>query len=596
LSVAVSSVPIPVPAQAPVAPRFRLGTRGSALAVAQSTTIADALRALGAEVELVTIRTVGDDRPPDTTWGEGAFVGALEAALLSGEVDLAVHSAKDVPTTEHPKLAIAAYPERADPRDAIVGREPGTTLEGLPRGARVGTDSPRRGAFLRVVRPDLRIHPLHGNVDTRLRRLDEGATDALILAVAGLARLERADRIGQILPAEVMPPAPGQGSLAIQCRADDEVTRAWLTRLDDPATRAAVEAERGFLVATGGGCRAPIGVLARVEGDVITLRAGTAGIDGPEAPEGTGPTVAWGEVRGPVADRMTLAADLASRLTAELAGGHGPPTTSDLPGGTPRVLVTRPAAQAASLAAALVARGLDAVVIPTIEILPVEDSGELDRAILAADATTWIAVTSMNGGTALLGAAARLGTDLSRARWAAVGPATKAMLEARGMRVAFLPSVADAQALAAELPIEPGDEVLAPRADIADGRLVGDLMARGARVLDLAAYRTLEAPEAAREQLRALFAGGGPDAIVFTSGSTVRGLLALLASAHQRMARRTPACCIGEATAAVARTAGFARVVVAATPNSVGIADLIKDALLPGRLHPAPEGREEDPS
>ena len=317
MTTAVTSVPRATPED--VAPRLRLGTRGSALAVAQSVTIAEALRILGVEVALVTIRTQGDDRPPDTAWGEGAFVGALETALLAGEIDVAVHSAKDVPTTEHPGLAIAAYPERADPRDALVGREPGTTLDRLPPGTRVGTDSPRRATFLRAARPDLHVHPLHGNVDTRLRRLDEGATDALVLAVAGLTRLGQEDRIGQILPSDLFPPAPGQGSLAIQCRANDEVTRSWLARLDDPVTRAAVEAERRFLRATGGGCRAPIGALARVEGREIFLRAGTAGIEAPLTPAGGRPTVAWGEARGPLGERETLAVNLASQLTAELA-------------------------------------------------------------------------------------------------------------------------------------------------------------------------------------------------------------------------------------------------------------------------------------
>jgi hydroxymethylbilane synthase len=191
----------------------------------QSGLVADALRAIGVPVELVTVRTLGDVRPPDTTWGEGAFVGALETALLTGEVDLAVHSAKDVPTTEDPRLVIAAYPSREDPRDALVSREPGRAFADLPPGSRVGTDSPRRTAFLRASRPDLRVHPLHGNVDTRLRRLDDGETDALILAVAGLTRLGLQGRIGQILPPDVVPPAPGQGALAIQCRTDDAATR-----------------------------------------------------------------------------------------------------------------------------------------------------------------------------------------------------------------------------------------------------------------------------------------------------------------------------------------------------------------------------------
>jgi glutamate-1-semialdehyde 2,1-aminomutase len=305
---------------------LRLGTRASALALAQSNAIADALRAFGVPVDLVTVRTLGDERPPDTAWGEGAFVGALEAALLAGEVDLAVHSAKDVPTAEDTRLAIAAYPRREDPRDALVARDPGMTLEALPAGSRVGTDSPRRTAFLRACRPDLRVHPLHGNVDTRLRRLDGGETDALVLAVAGLSRLGLAGRIGQILPADVVPPAPGQGSLAVQCRAGDEATRSLVSRLDDPSTRAAVEAERAFLRASGGGCRAPIGALARVQDGEIVLIGALARVDAPSdpAPHDGRPTVAWGEARGPVADRVAVAAGLAMRLAeapGTIAGG-----------------------------------------------------------------------------------------------------------------------------------------------------------------------------------------------------------------------------------------------------------------------------------
>src|SRR5665811_2121133 len=188
-------------------PHLRLGTRGSALALAQSGTIADSLRALGVTVEMVTIRTAGDNRAPSTVWGEGAFVTALEAALLDGRIDVAVHSAKDGPTTQDPRLRIAAFPPREDPRDALVAADPSVTMDTLPRGARIGTDSPRRVAFLLAHRPDLRPHPLHGNVDTRLRRLAEGESDALVLAVAGLTRLGLAGRITQALPPEILPPA-----------------------------------------------------------------------------------------------------------------------------------------------------------------------------------------------------------------------------------------------------------------------------------------------------------------------------------------------------------------------------------------------------
>ena len=252
---------------------LRIGTRGSTLALVQARWVAARLAEDGVPAELVIIRTEGDDRPVDTAWGEGAFVGAIVGALLDGSVDIAVHSAKDVPTDEHAHLVIAAYPPREDPRDALVCRVRGTTLATLPDGARVGTDSPRRTAFLHALRPDLRMHPLHGNVDTRLAKLDRGDSDALVLAVAGLTRLGRADRIDEILPSSRVVSAPGQGSLAIQVRADDPETIEAVGRLDDPATRVAVEAERALLNATGGGCRSPIGAIGVVSGGRLELLA-----------------------------------------------------------------------------------------------------------------------------------------------------------------------------------------------------------------------------------------------------------------------------------------------------------------------------------
>ncbi len=573
-----SSAPDDVPGRAVL----RLGTRGSKLALTQSGTVADALRALGAEVELVTVRTAGDQRPPDTAWGEGAFVGALETALLTGEVDLAVHSAKDVPTTEDPRLAIAAYPRREDPRDALVAG-PGATLETLPEGARIGTDSPRRTAFLRARRPDLRPHPLHGNVDTRLRRLDEGETDALILAVAGLARLGLTARISQILPTETVPPAPGQGSLAVQCRSDDEGTLAWLRRIDDPATRAEVEMERAFLRASGGGCRAPIGGLARVEGDEIRLHAGTAGVDaGPDAERAIAPVVAWGDVRGPLGDRIGLAAGLASRLADELAarlpaGARGGRAV----GAAPRVLVTRAAAQAGSLVAALAERGIEAVAVPTIELRSAANGGPLDRAIAELAAYDWTVVTSPNGAEAVAEALVRTGTDPSDTRWAAVGRATASALSERGIEVAFVPERTDGEGIAAELDLADGARVLLARADLADGRLPEALRVRGAAVDDVVAYHTVEAPESSRALLHAAFGAGAFDALMFTSGSTARGLLGLLTPQERRVALRAVACCIGPSTARVAREAGFGRVVEAAARSTDALADVVAAAVEP---------------
>ncbi|MDA8237703.1 MAG: hydroxymethylbilane synthase [Chloroflexi bacterium] len=590
-----------MPASASGAPTLRLGTRGSALALAQSGMIADDLRALGATIELVVVRTAGDDRPPATAWGEGAFVVALEEALLAGRVDVAVHSAKDVPTAEDPRLAIAAYPAREDPRDALVCRDPGRTFATLPEGAVVGTDSPRRAALLRAARPDLRTRPLHGNVDTRLRKLAAGEADALVLAVAGLSRLGLADRIREVLPTAVALPAPGQGALAVQVRAADPVARPFVAQLDDPATRAAVEAERAFLRASGGGCRAPIGALATVEGGTLTIR-GAAAADGSvplgdapataaaaapgttfTAPVDAGaaaPVVARGERRGPVEDRLVLAAELAEVLAAELAaarpGGRAAPVAAGPR--RPRALVTREPGRPGALADALRARGVEPVVIPTIELRPAVPGGPLDAAVAGLDRYAWVAVTSAAGADALAAAAGRVGAALAGSRIAAVGGATAEALAAGGATAVFVPGRAVGSALADELPIEPGDRVLLARADAAADGLPAQLRARGAIVEEVVAYHTVEAPEAARVPLRdALRDGIG--ALVFTSGSTVRGLLALLPPAERRAALATPACCIGPSTAAVARDHGFGRVLEATTPAAEVLADLVATAV-----------------
>lgn len=286
-------------------PALRLGTRGSALARAQSGLVATALERLGVAVELVPIVTEGDRRPIDSTFGEGWFVTALREALLDHRIDLAVHSAKDVPLEDVPGLRIAAMPERADPRDALVlppvAMQTGRTSDGpaelaaLGRGATVGTDSPRRAGFLRAARPDLRVIPLHGNVDTRLARLDRGDADALVLAVAGLARLGRYERISAILSPLLVAPAPGQGALAIEIRADDVRVADLVASLDDPATHRAVLAERLVLDTTGGGCRAPVGALARIDGSRLELLAAAVEPDGtrPRSVTRTGDLAGW---------------------------------------------------------------------------------------------------------------------------------------------------------------------------------------------------------------------------------------------------------------------------------------------------------------
>jgi hydroxymethylbilane synthase len=254
----------------------RLGTRASRLALAQTELVAERLRRRGWTVELVRVRTTGDDRPPGTSPGEGMFVTALVQALQRDEIDVAAHSAKDLPLEEPPGPA-TVHLERADPRDALVTRDGGATLERLPPGEHVGTDSPRRAGFLQAVRPDLDVRPLQGNVDTRLRKLDEGEVGALALASAGLDRLGLAARIDCRLEPSVVPPAPGQGALAVQVRRADAELVAAAAELAEPDVALAVRAERLLLAAMGGGCRSPLGALAEVEGGRLHLLGGVPG-------------------------------------------------------------------------------------------------------------------------------------------------------------------------------------------------------------------------------------------------------------------------------------------------------------------------------
>src|SRR3954462_129370 len=244
---------------------LRLGTRSSLLAVTQSRWVAERLSAaLDREVELVEISTAGDTsgQPLAQLGGTGVFVSALREALLDGRIDVAVHSLKDLPTQPADGIALAAVPEREDPRDAVVARD-GLTLGELPAGSTVGTGSPRRAAQLHALGLGLEIAEIRGNVDTRIRKVRDGDYDAVVLARAGLARIGRVDEATEVLDPLQMLPAPGQGALGVETREGDDLTRE-VSVLDDPHTRAAVTAERAVLATLEGGCAAPIGVLAEV--------------------------------------------------------------------------------------------------------------------------------------------------------------------------------------------------------------------------------------------------------------------------------------------------------------------------------------------
>lgn len=261
---------------------LRLGTRGSQLARWQADWTATRLQALGAAVEIVEITTTGDANqtsPAGAIGGTGLFTKEIQWALLDGRVDLAVHSLKDLPTTPTPGLMLAAVPPREDPRDALVSSR-FASIDELPQGARIGTGSLRRQSQLKHLRPDLELCEIRGNVDTRLRKLDAGDYDAIMLATAGLKRLGLADRISQMLPVERMLPAPGQGALGIECRVgDDKVVRV-LSELNDADAHACVAAERAMLARVEGGCLAAIGGHATIDNAELKLSAVVLSGDG----------------------------------------------------------------------------------------------------------------------------------------------------------------------------------------------------------------------------------------------------------------------------------------------------------------------------
>jgi hydroxymethylbilane synthase len=288
-----------------------IGSRGSQLALWQAHWIQARLEKLGEACRIEIIKTTGDkitDVALSLVGTKGLFTKEIEEALLAGSIDLAVHSLKDMPTELPDGLTLAAVPEREDARDALVGRR----LADLAPGARVGTGSLRRAAQLRALRPDLQIENIRGNVDTRLRKLDEGRYDAIVLASAGLRRLGWENRITELFEPETMCPAVGQGALAIETRADDGAAFQIAARLEHAETRAAVTAERAVLASLGGGCQAPMGAYAIVENETIQLYALLVSPDGSQ--------VIRRNTHGPAPEAAALGAALGEDLLA--AGGR----------------------------------------------------------------------------------------------------------------------------------------------------------------------------------------------------------------------------------------------------------------------------------
>jgi len=305
-------------------PVLRLGTRKSPMAMIQAGHVAELIRQrTGAGVELVGLTSFGDITRvnlPDIG-GTGVFVSALRESLLGGEIDLAVHSLKDLPTGSLPGITLAAVPARDDPRDALIGRD-GAKLADLPPGAAIGTGSPRRAAQLLLLRPDVRPVPIRGNAGTRLAKVSSGQVDAVVLAYSGLARIGELDRVSQVFEPDEMLPAPGQGALAVECRTDDTDLAGLLALVDDPGSRAAVTAERTVLAELQAGCSAPLGAYAAGTG-VLHLTAVVVAEDGGLAVRAS--------QSGPPSRAEELGRDVAAELLRLGAGTivAGPAVTSN---------------------------------------------------------------------------------------------------------------------------------------------------------------------------------------------------------------------------------------------------------------------------
>ncbi|MCX6050029.1 MAG: hydroxymethylbilane synthase [Chloroflexi bacterium] len=545
-------------------PKLTIGTRTSELALWQTHHIIQLLETKwpGLVCQIEPFVTQGDktqksDQPLPEIGGKGVFTAELEAALRAGQIDLAIHSLKDLPVEDAPGLTIGALTSRADVRDVLVARE-GWTLATLPKGAVVGTSSTRRAAQLLLIRPDLTIQSIRGNVGTRVRKVKQGDYAATVLAAAGLARLGMLDCVTEWLSLEVMLPAPGQGALAVQCRANDATILALLAALDDADVRAAVTAERAFLHGLGGGCSAPVAAYATVQNAHISLQALVAAPDGRRVVR----------VAGAGDEATALGEQLAQQALAQGAGDLVTTAKArrDLEG--KRIVITRTPDQAVELTEQLTRLGAIPIQMPMIQIVPMPDLAELDQAIQQLSTYNWLIFTSTNTVSLFWERwLAQPQQHLGATKVAAVGSATSAALRQRGIEPDFVPDVFVAEALVGGLGDLTGAKILLPQAEIARAELTLLLTAKGAQVDAIPVYQTLPATvePAALAALQQ-----GVDAITFTSSSTVRNFIKTL-HGDPTLLQQAKIACIGPVTAQTAHELGLAVDIIAEEYSAEGL-------------------------
>jgi hydroxymethylbilane synthase len=546
---------------------IRFGTRGSALARAQTDLVIRMLRRFHPEIECipVVIKTEGDidqTSPLTTIGGRGVFTSALQLALRRGQIDAAVHSAKDLPSERPPDLDLIAFPVREDPRDVFVSKHRRPLRELRPN-PKIGTSSRRRSAQIQALRPDAVIVDLRGNVDTRLRKALETDLDGIVIAAAGVMRMGLADQITEYLPVEAMVPSPAQGALAVEIRAGETGPASFLAEINDPAVAQVVAVERSFLRGIGGGCTTPVGALATSEGSSVRLRTMLASDDGSR--------IERRDQTFPAAEAEAGAVALARQLL-ETVQPQPQPQPQPLAG--KRVLVTR-AVPDDPLVALLRAQGAEPVVLPTIQIMPTSNGAALDEAIdrVVGGHYDWIVFTSGNAVSVIadgLGNRALL-ADL---RIAAVGRTTAAQLTGAGFTPDLVPNIATGEGLVAALTAQEmnGQRVLLPLSNLARETVQDGLRAAGAMVDVVEAYRTEQvAASEVDPNLLASVRRGEVDAAIFLSPSSVHGLVQMLGGDVDALQAAVIAC-IGPTTAAAAQRAGLT---VAVLPPDSTVKELV---------------------
>lgn len=598
---------------------LRIGSRPSRLALAQAELVRHKLAPLvpSVTIEIVPIRTSGDRMATASlaqVGGKGLFIKELEQALVEGRIDLAVHSMKDLPARLATSFRIAAVPERADPRDALLSRT-GGSLAALPRGARLGTSSARRRFEAMRLRPDLKIVALRGNVDTRLARLTAGDFDAIILAIAGLVRLDRGegDAAGGIAVAMLderdFVPSGGQGALCIEALAGQPVSgsaelEAAVAVLDDPRAHLETAAERAFLAALGASCVSPVGVFARLDAVTLAMRALVFSVDGAHHMiDEISDTVADGDTPGaPLERAAALGARLAERMlaggaraligdgeaaandagTAEAAAagraadpGVRPDSAASAPLHGRSVVITRAREAGGSFAAGLRALGVEVTEFPTIKIVAPDSYAAIDAALGRLASFDWAIFTSATGVERMLERMRTRGINLralAGAKLGAIGPATAARLAAHALAVAAMPTEYRAEAIVQAIGAERirDARILIPRAQVAREVLPEMLVAAGAREVVVApVYKTVKPEHAPTERVREMAAAGAIDLVAFTSPSTVTNFCEMVGAA---VAHGLKAAAIGPITAETARAAGLQ---VVAQPTEYMIPALI---------------------